>query len=316
MDVPVYLFTGFMDSGKTTLLKSSVLDEDFADGNNLIIVCEDGDEEYSQEEFERYHMNVVVLQLDDASEFTEDFLRDCAKQYQPEQVFIEYNGTWEASQILEMKLPEGWELIQQLTTVDASTFDVYLTNMRTMMMEQIFNSDVVIFNRCTDETPKAKFRRTVKARNRKAQCVFEREDGSIDDGLMEERPYDMTQDVVEITDADFGLFYLDVQESQVVYDGKTVRFLGLVYRPQDQFGKKPVFVCGRFAMTCCVDDIQYIGFKCKYDKGAELAHRSWVWITAKIRYEFAKEYRGKGPVLYAQSVEPAQKPDEEVVYFN
>jgi len=316
MDVPVYLFTGFMDSGKTTLLKSSLLDEDFAQGNNLVIVCEEGDVEYEQEEFLKYKVNVVVLQLDDESELTEDFLEDCAKQYQPDQVFIEYNGTWQAATILDLVLPDGWELIQQLTTVDAGSYEMYLTNMRTMMMEQVFNSDVVIFNRCTEDTPKAKFRRSVKARNPKAQCVFEREDGSIDDSLMEERPYDMTQDVIEITDADFGLFYLDVQESQEVYDGKTVRFLGLVYRPEERFGKKPVFVCGRFAMTCCVEDIQYIGFKCKYDKGAELGHRSWVWITAKIRYEFVKEYRGKGPVLYAQKVESAQKPDEELVYFN
>lgn len=316
MDVPVYLFTGFMDSGKTTLVRSSLLDEDFTQGNNLVIVCEDGDEQYEEETFLKYQVNVVVLQLDEEEELTAEFLQDCQEKYRPDQVFIEYNGTWEASTILDLQLPAGWEIIQQLTTVDASTFDMYLTNMRTMMMEQIFNSDVVIFNRCTEETPKGKFRRTVKARNLKAQCVFEREDGSIDDGLMEERPYDLTQDVVEITDADFGLFYLDVQESEFVYDGKTISFLGLVYRPQEQFGRKPVFVCGRFAMTCCVDDIQYIGFKCKYKDGARLEHRSWVKITAKIRYEFAKEYRGKGPVLYVESVETAQKPDEEVVYFN
>ena len=316
MDVPVYLFTGFMDSGKTTLLKSSLLDEDFAQGKNLVIVCEDGDEQYEQEEFLQHHVNVVVLELEDESELTEEFLSTCAKEYDPDQVFIEYNGTWEAATLLDLKLPAGWELIQQLTTVDATTFEMYLTNMRTMMMEQIFNSDVVIFNRCTEDTPKGKFRRTVKARNRRAQCVYEREDGSIDDSLMEELPYDMSQPVVEITDADFGIFYLDVQEDQATYEGKTVRFLGLVYRPEERFGNKPVFVGGRFAMTCCVDDIQYIGFKCKYSKGAALGHRSWAWITAKVRYEFAKEYRGKGPVLYVEKVEPAEKPEEELVYFN
>ena len=141
------------------------------------------------------------------------------------------------------------------------------------------------------------------------------EDGTIDENDMEELPYDMDQDVIEITDADYGIFYLDVQDDPKKYEGKTIRFLGLVYRP-DKFAKKPMFVPGRFAMTCCVEDIQFIGLKCKYDRANEIPHKSWINLTAEIHVEFAKEYRGKGPVLYAKKVEMASAPEDELVYFS
>ena len=314
MEVAVYLFTGFMDSGKTTLITETVVDADFAEGNSLVIACEDGEVEYDEEKFK--NVNAAVVLLESPEEFNTESLKKLDQMYQPDAVFIEYNGTWEAARILEMELPKGWEIIQQLATVDASTFEVMLNNMRTMMMEQLFSADVVIFNRCTDATPKAKFRRTVKARNRKAQIVYEREDGTIDDSEMEELPYDLNQDLIEITDMDYGIFYLDIQDNPKKYEGKKVRFLALVYRPEEKFGKKPLFVGGRFAMTCCVEDIQFIGFKVKYKDASSIPHKSWVYLTAEIHHEFAKEYRGKGPVLYAEEVIPAKEPEEAVCYFN
>lgn len=313
MDIPVYLFTGFMDSGKTSLITQTLLENDFGTGSrSLIIACEDGDEEYDEEALEKKKITVVGVESEE--EFTAEYLKECDDTIKPDQVFIEYNGTWEAAKILEMKLPEGWEFVQSLATVDASTYELYLTNMRSMMMEQLFHVDVVIFNRCTDDTPKAKFRRTVKAINRRAQIVYERADGTIDENEEEELPYDLNQDVIEITDADYGIFYLDVQDNPQKYEGKVVRFLGLVYRP-DKFGKKALMIPGRFAMTCCVEDIQFIGLKCKYDKATEIPHKSWINITARIHVEFAKEYRGKGPVLYALEVEKTTAPEDELVYF-
>lgn len=313
MEIPVYLFTGFMDSGKTSLITQTLIENDFGVGaKTLIIACEDGDEEY--DEVKLAEQNATVVGVDSEEEFTADFLKDCDATMQPDQVFIEYNGTWEAAKILEMELPKDWQIVQTLTTVDASTYEVYLNNMRSMMMEQVFASDVVIFNRCTEDTPRAKFRRTVKAYNRKAQIVYEMEDGTIDNSVMEELPYDLNQDVIEITDEDYGIFYLDVQEEPQKYEGKTIKFLALIYRP-DSMKKKPVMIPGRFAMTCCVEDIQFIGLKCKYDKAAEIPHKSWVNLTAKIHVEFAKEYRKKGPVLYAEAVEKTTAPQEELVYF-
>ena len=149
--------------------------------------------------------------------------------------------------------------------------------------------------------------------NRKAQIVYERKDGTIDE-RPEELPFDINQDVIELTDADYAIWYMDAMENYKKYDRKKVKFLALVYNPDKL--KKGVFVPGRFAMTCCIEDVTFIGFKCKYDREEELPHKSWITITAEIRVEFAREYKGKGPVLYPVSIEKAQKPEDELVYFS
>ena len=179
-EIPIYLFTGFMDSGKTTLIKETLLENGFADqGKSLIICCEDGEVEYDEAELKKINASLVMVENEE--DFTADFLNAINMKYLPDQVFIEYNGTWGMDTLTETELPRGWMVVQSLATVDATTFDMYLANMRTMIMEQLFQADVVIFNRCDDSTDKGKYRRNVKALNRKAQLVYERADGSLDE---------------------------------------------------------------------------------------------------------------------------------------
>ncbi len=311
-EIPIYLFTGFMDSGKTTLIQETLFENGFAkEGKSLILCCEDGDVEYDEARLAAARVSLVMIEREE--DFNAERLREIQREYRPEQIFLEYNGTWGMNTLLETELPEGWTVIQSLATVDATTFDLYLSNMRAMIMEQLFAADVVIFNRCDDSTDKGKYRRSVKAQNRKAQIVYERADGTLDE-REEELPFDITAEELDITDADYAIWYMDCLEDTKKYVGKKVRFLALVYNP-DQL-KKGVFVPGRFAMTCCVEDITFIGFKCKYPDEERLPHKSWITITAEVRYEFAKEYKGKGPVLYPVSIEPAEKPDDELVYFS
>ncbi|MEG0961368.1 MAG: GTP-binding protein [Lachnospiraceae bacterium] len=312
MEIPIYLFTGFMDSGKSSLIHETLIGGDFGKGTNtLLIVCEDGEVEY--EEAQLLKANTKMVMIEDEKEFTESKLKELNMQYRPKQVFVEYNGTWEMSTFLETKLPKDWVLVQSLATVDATTFEMYLTNMRAMIMEQLFQADVVIINRCTENTPKGKFRRAIKVINRKAQIAYERTDGIIDKNEMEELPYDINQDIIDISDIDYGIWYMDALDHPNKYEGKKVRFLGLVYRPEKL--KKGICIPGRFAMTCCADDITFVGFKCKYDKAGEIPHKSWITITAEIKNEFALEYKGKGPVLYAVDVVPGEKPEDELIYF-
>ena len=311
-EIPVYLFTGFMDSGKTTLIKETLLENGFAEqGKSLIICCEDGDVEYSEEELKK--INTQVAYVESEEDFTAEKMQELQNSYLPDQIFIEYNGTWGMDKILEMNMPKGWVIVQTLATADATTFDMYLSNMRAMIMEQLFAADVVIFNRCDDNTDRGKYRRNVKALNRKAQIVYERADGTIDD-RPEELPFDISGDEIEITDADYAIWYMDALDNPKKYEGKKVTFLALVYNPDKL--KKGIFVPGRFAMTCCVEDVTFIGFKCKYSDEDKIPHKSWIKITAEVRVEFAREYKGKGPVLYPVSIEKAEKPDDELVYFS
>jgi uncharacterized membrane protein YcgQ (UPF0703/DUF1980 family) len=311
-EIPVYLFTGFMDSGKTSLVQETLFENNFGDGaKGIIIMCEDGEKEYDEEQLKT--INFQLTTIDSEEEFTPEKLQEINDSYLPQQVFIEYNGTWGIDKILEAKLPKGWVIVQSLATVDSTSFDLYLNNMRAMMQDQVFAADVVIFNRTEEDTDRGHLRRMIKNINRKAQIVYERSDGTIDE-RPEELPFDINQEVIELTDADYAIWYMDATENYKKYDGKKVHFKALVYNPDNL--KKGIFVPGRFAMTCCVEDITFLGFKCKYDRESELAHRSWIDLTAEIHVEFAREYKGKGPVLYPVSVEPAEKPEDELVYFS
>lgn len=316
-EIPVYFFYGFMDSGKTTLVKETLFENGFADDLDrfLLIVCEDGDEEYDEKAINAIGGTLVTIENEE--DFTEENLQKLTDAYKPEAVFIEYNGTWEVGPIYEMDGPKDWTIVQALATVDATTFEMYMLNMRTMMSEQLFKADVVIFNRCPDDVKKAKFRANVKSVNRRAQIVYLREDGTIDD-RPEELPFDINTDPIEITDADYALWFSDCMDHPEKYNGKDVHFTALVYNPKEGKGKlKPgTIVPGRFAMTCCVQDIQFLGMKCKYPKSDEIGHKSWIDLTAKVKNEFAKEYRGKGPVLYPIDIKPTSKPEDELVYFN
>lgn len=317
-EIPVYLFTGFMDSGKTTLIQETLIENGFSEDCDscLIISCEDGDAEYDENALGKVHAKVVSVF--DKENFTSETLTKFEDAYKPDAVFIEYNGTWETDPLYEEGfLPKAWTIVQSLATVDASNFEVYMLNMRSMMQQQLAHADVIIFNCCDDETPKAKFRATVKAFNRPAQMVYEREDGTIDE-REDELPFDINRDVIEISDMDYALWFMDVMDNPKKYDGKTVSFLALVYNPTEGKGKLApgTIVPGRFAMTCCVEDIQFLGIKCKYKDADQVGHKSWIKIKAKVKNEFCKEYKGKGPVLYPISIEAAEKPEDELVYFN
>ncbi len=314
-EIPVYFFTGFMDSGKTTLIQETLFENGFAEDDDriLIIACEDGDVEYDTEKLKT--INASVATIDTEAEFNTEHLQEIADQYRPDVVFVEYNGTLGVGEVYEMELPKNWVIVQSLATVDATTFEMYMANMRSMMMEQFFQAEVVIFNRCDDNTPKSKFRGNIKAVNRPAQIVYERADGTIDD-REEELPFDINADVIEISDADYALWFMDCMENPKKYDGKKVHFLGLVYNPKDGKLKRGVIVPGRFAMTCCVEDITFLGMMCKTGMENTPEHRSWIDLTARIKVEFAREYKGKGPILYPIEMKPAEKPQDELVYFS
>ncbi len=319
MEVPVYIVNGFLESGKTSFIQETMTDPDFSDGTEtLLIVCEEGEVEYDEQVLKRCHTKLVVLEEEE--ELNETFLKQCQSTYRPERVMLELNGMWSLETLLEEELPKSWVLVQIITTIDTSTFSNYWNNMKALMVAQFKYSDTIIFNRCEESTDKLFLRRCVKPVNRKGQIIYESAEGVTDDAGEEALPFDLEASVIEIQEEDYGLWYMDAMDQPKKYDGKTVRFLGMVYKSEKL--PKNSFVPGRFAMTCCADDIAFMGMICKVGKDnkgpltlEDLKNRQFVTVTAKIRCEFYKEYRGKGPVLYATSIEQAKEPEDKVVYF-
>lgn len=312
MKIPVFVIHGFLESGKTQFALETLEDEYFSNGErNLVIACEEGIEEYEDEVLE--NSNSTLVMLEDKSELTEAFLEECQKKYKPTQVILEYNCMWGLDFLRDMYMPKGWFVAQVITTVDASTFDVYLKNMKSIFMEMAKDSDLIIFNRSTDETPAAMYKRNMRAVNPKAQVIFEQEDGSPLE-FEEELPFDIQADVVEISDIDYGIWYIDAMDHPEKYDGKTMQFKGMVYINKRL--PEGYFVPGRMAMTCCEDDTAFIGFLCKSSYVDRLKSKQWITVTAKAHVETREEYGGEtGLVLEATHLKSATQPEEELVYF-
>lgn len=310
-ELPVYLFTGILESGKSSFIRDTLEEGQFADGDKtLYLMCEEGIEECSKELLEKN--KVTVVQVEDQEELTEAFLKECTAKYRPDRIMIENNGMWNPEEVLDV-FPNDWMLVQVIATVDATTFPVYLNNMKALLMNQLKMADLVIFNRCDTDTDRASFRRSVKALNRQAQIMYEAADGVMDDEFEEELPFDVEASMIDLEDDDFGLWYLDAMDNPEKYKGKTVRFTGQVYR--GRAFANDLMVPGRFAMTCCADDIAFIGFMCHAKGANRYKQKEWIKVTATVAVEYCKDYKGEGPVLYATEVVPAEKPEEELVYF-
>ena len=290
-EIPVYLFVGFLESGKTKFIQETFEDPNFDSGDKtLLLVCEEGEEEYNQKKFA--FPGVTLYNMEDKAELNPQNLAKLAKEADAGRVVIEYNGMW---------------LLQDLAN-----------SMRSLLLDKIARSELIVFNRAeavNNDAARQELHKLVRQASRKCDIAYEFADGSVAyDDIPDPLPFDLNKPVVEIGDDDFGIWYMDCQDEPQKYAGKTVKFLAQVC--QTNRAGKNSFVPGRFAMTCCVQDIQFVGFPCSYDGYKALEQRAWVTVTAKVNYKFHNIYRGKGPVLTAISVEPAEKPLNDVVTFS
>ena len=313
--IPVYLITGFLESGKTTLINSMLADEDFSrrstggQQKTLIICCEEGVEEYDEEQLKKYGASLVML--DSADEVTTERMAALDAQYKPERVIIEYNSVWTIERLGGCMLPRLWEVVQIMTTVDATTFDNYFTNMRQIMADPMKVADLVLFNRCDPKASKIPWRRQVKAVAPRVNVLFENTDGTSEDGVADEDlPYDMKAGVIDIADEHIPTFYIDSMDHPERYDRKTVRLVGQVF-PEKRM-PKGFYLFGRMAMTCCANDIAPIGW---ITQGLERpSSKNYVKLTASCK----KVVSGGEPMLLLTEVrtEPAPAPKEKYLNFN
>ena len=235
------------------------------------------------------------------------------KKYRPKQVLIEYNGMWRMEKLYRDVLPANWVLYQIMTFVQAPTFELFVKNMGQLMMEKITNADMLVFNRCTPELKEALRARNLRMVNRRADIYLEDNDGNSEDYLTgNECPFDMTPDLIDIPDDDYGVWYVDVMDHLDRWDGKRVHMKLLMCHSK----KFPGVHCpGRFVMTCCENDIQFVGVVAKGKDLKAYKNRDWVDVTATVRKEYIEAYQGEGPVLYVDKITTCAKPAQEVVSF-
>lgn len=308
--IPVYVINGFLDSGKTEFITYTLSQPYFQTrSTTLLIVCEEGENEYDDKLLKK--SRTVMEVIEDEEDFTSQNLINLEKKYKPSRIVIEYNGMWN---VKNMKFPWHWKMEQQITMINGATFSTYFTNMKSLVAEHIRKSELIIMNRCDGMEDKvAGYKRNIMALNQNAEIIFEDAKGEMNVTLEEDLPYDLNRDPIILDDMGYGFWYLDALDNMARYNGKTVEYTAMVLHPP-KF-PKGYFVPGRMAMTCCADDMAFLGYACKYDQEAELEQKAWVKVTAKVVIEYFEDYGKEGPVLHAVKVEPAAKPKNEVISF-
>jgi len=312
MEIPVYLFTGFLEAGKTSFIAETMKDPNFNDGKRkyLVIQCEEGECELDPED---YADNVSLTLFEGEDRLTPDRLSAMQKRAGADIVIVEYNGMWKLDSFYSA-MPDNWLVYQEIMISDSRTALNYNANMRQQTVDKLTGCEMVVFNRTNESTDKMALHKLVRGVSRRANICYENEKGEIDfDTIEDPLPFDIEADVIDIKDEDFAIFYRDMTEDFAKYDGKTVRFKGIA--ALDPSLPSGHFAIGRHIMTCCADDIAYRGVVAKGTPGSKIKTRDWVTVEGKLSEEYSKLYRGRGPVLTVSSATPAEKPAEEVATF-
>ncbi len=315
MGISVYIFTGLLEGGKTTFIKEVLSDPNFTENEKTLIVqLEEGIEEFDEDFLKKCNSSLVAFE--DNDQVTIPALKKAVNEHKPDRIMVELNGMWDLAGFVDECMPADWELYQVVAAINGATFELYSANLGQRMFEHITNADLIVFNRCTQKDKDYLHSRNIRAMNPRATIFLDDVDGNSEDyrdNMV--MPFDLDADEIDISDEDFGLWYIDASSEPDKYDGKIVKFKAHVL-VTDQLPKGWI-VPGRHGMVCCADDIAFLGFACYAgDKFGKIENKAWYNIKAKIHIEELAQYKGAGPVLTLMQLEKANPPKEEIVYFN
>ncbi len=310
--IPVYLFTGFLEAGKTKFIQETLADPRFNQGERtLLLLCEEGEEEYEPDSFSG--RNVFIEPIENEEDLQAEPLDALVKKHRAERVLVEYNGMWMLDSLYQ-RMPQSWVVAQEFLFCDANTFVNYNANMRQLVYDKLKSCELVVFNRCKPDIDKLELHKIVRAVTRRADIAYEAPDGKVEyDEIEDPLPFDLNAPVVEIKDEDYALFYSDLSEDFSKYDGKTLRYKAMVAKSPRLAADN--FVFGRQLMTCCVNDIQFTGLICRWPDAARLSSGQWLTVTAHVDVKWHKGYGKKGPVLTVLNLETATPPEQTVATF-
>ena len=316
-EIPCYLFVGMLESGKTKFIQETMEDPQFDSGDKtLLLICEEGEEEYDSERFA--FGGVTVATIEDKAELNREHLQQLAEKSDCGRVIIEYNGMWLVQELYDA-LPDNWLIYQCLATADGTTIKTYANDnaMRSLLLDKLRGSELLVVNRAeavNDDESHQLIHKLVRQASRRCDIAYEYTDGKVVyDDIEDPLPFDIDAPVIEIEDRDFALWYRDMSEEPKKYDGKTVEVKCRCLVRKNV--PKGCFIAGRHIMTCCVQDIQFAGVVCVWDRADEIRNDEWAIITARLDYKFHRAYGRKGPVLTVLSVQEVEKPEEPVATF-
>jgi len=309
MAKPVYVFSGFLDSGKTTAIKDILSDRNFNEGEkNLIIALEQGDEEYDQEFCTDYKCDVVYYS--GLSELTKEEMKKLDFIYKPDRIIVELNGMENDNDFYNMDLYKPWVIVQALTFFDGSNLRLYMNNMKQFVYNHVIHAEAIYINRCKREDVLF-YRNNMKAINPRVQIVFMDENGDMINDIQQQL-FD-TSKPLKVEDEDYGLWYLDAIENPQRYDEKqiTLKLQYVMAVPEYE----DVCIMGRKAMVCCANDTQDAALTCVGVDPAKMKKDQYYYLSGII-HTLEDEEGYDTCVLYVGDVKEAEKPKEEFVSFS
>lgn len=305
-EVPIFIVNGLIESGKTTLIKE-IIEENisYQEGNTLLIVCEEGEVEYDKEWMDEYQVHVAYV--DSQDDLTPEYIEALDKLHMPTQIVIEYNAFYD---IDEQCFPSYMAVYQQVTLIDASKFSLYFNNMRSIFNNLVKYSSLVIFNRCDGIAELSTYRRQIRAFNQNCQIGFEGKDGRLTAMLDEDLPYDISKDEILLEEDDYPVWYMDVFDNFEKYYGKTIRFKTFVRDILDE-----TFVIGRNVMTCCEDDIQFLGYEVINETDMLVGIGDVIFLECNVVHEYSEFAKEEVVMLKAKKIFKLPYEKDKVLSF-
>lgn len=306
-EIPLYLINGFLDSGKTTFIKQIIEGNDaYHNNNTVIIACEDGEIEYDDEWCEKYQIHVEYIKKQE--DFTPEYMEKLDSVYMADQYVIEYNSFFDFN---NQEFPENMVIYQQITMIDASTFNVMFNNMKQIFKNLVEYSAMVIFNRCNGVKELGKFRRQIRGLSRQSQVVFQDENGNLSTLLDEDLPYDITKDNIVLEDNDYFVWYMEVYDKYEKYFNKTFKMKTYVRDVNDKN-----FIVGRRVMTCCAQDVQFLGYEVINETSYIPEMDDCILLTFEVTRAYSKIAEEETVMLKAKAVSKLKKEKEKILNMN
>ena len=306
-ELPVFLLNGFLESGKTTLIKEIVENnEQYHDNSTVIIACEDGEVDYEDDWCEKYQVHVE--KIDDQEDLTVSYLKKIDEIYAPDRIVIEYNSffDWEAQEF-----PEYMVIYQQITLIDAKTFNVMFNNMKKIFQQMVLNSSLVIFNRCDGIKDLGLYRRWIRGLTQQAQIAFEDKNGNLTTMLDEDLPYDLSKDVICFEEDVYPTWYVDVFDNYEKYFNKTFKFKAFVRGIE-----KKTIVVGHDVMTCCSEDVQFLGYEVVNESKTKVNLGDCVYLECYVTREYSDLAGEEVVMLHATGITVLPKEEAKVLTLN
>ena len=315
IETRIYLFTGFLESGKTTFANDTIVNTNFCDGEQTVmIITEEGEKEFDKNELKKHHTDLLLVET--IQELTQEaFWKELKEDYHPTQVLVEFNGMWDVATFMSTVFPQGWDIVQILTTIDASKFAYYVNNanMRSYLFQHCSQSDLIVFNRI-ENIKKTFMRNNIKAMNPRAQIIYENADGSVDNSVDSGLPYDINAASIDVADHDFGIFCYDMMEHPENYNHKHIRIKGK-FIGKDSL-RKDGCILGRYAMVCCEQDTSLIGLLCQNPASNQFIPNEWLIVEGDTTMDYDKDIGMNVITLHADKIEGTTPLAYEYVTFD